>query len=224
MRLIQRKGKKLFYKKYLYKIVFDFAIGHIFRAYHQKTDQLDYVTLKLAEYRKMLKGKKYLEHGYYRKVRFGIKEVKEAELLRAALLSTKDFMVRQDYNDRMTVYINDRSTLMTVLNKLETVDWVEIWEPDSTSINCTDTDILVSGYADKYAFKVKLDVGKIRRENAGILNWIKANRDKIKITDYALHSAYSFIGVYVRDEKVLMLLQMSDRNYIKQIERLVLPS
>lgn len=224
MRLIQRKSKKLFYKKYLYKVVFDFAIGHIFRTYHQKTDQLDYAALRLAEYRKMLKGKKYLEHGYYRKVRFGIEEVKEAELLKTALLSTGEFMVRQDFNDRMTVYLNDRSTLMAILDNSKIIDWVEIWEPDSTSINCVDTDILVSGHADKYAFKVTLDIGKIRRENAGILNWIAANRDKIKITDYALHYAYSTIGVYVRDEKVLMLLQMSDRNYIRQIERLVLPS
>jgi hypothetical protein len=225
MRLTEHKNKKLFYKKYLYKVEFDFLLASIFRSYFQK-DNLDYALSKIEDWEQELisNKKKSLEIGTYRKTEITKNTLEDAKSLRTCLNSLSDYRVRQEWHDKLFLYINDVDQLLNVIKSLKTVTRVKVWRPDPIILKNPDPDLLVSTFADNYAYKVTMNFWKVRNKNTSTLNWIKNNRDKIKITDYSLEWADSSVGVYVRDDKVLMLLQMTGNSFISKIERLVLPS
>jgi hypothetical protein len=227
MKPTTRKSNKLFYKKYLYKVAFDLKLSSIFRKYHQKTENLDYAIYKIIEYENDLNfnpKKKHIEIGYYRKVHIEKQDINDAKKLRDALNLIDGYMIRQEYNDQLFIYLNDIDNLLPVLENLKTVSKLQVWRPDPAILANAEADVLVSKLAEDYQFKVSINMWALRKENSGTLAWIKNNRDKIKITDYSLEYACSNAGVYVRDEKVLMILQMTGNNFIGRIERLVLPS
>lgn len=227
MNLVYCKSKKLFYKKYLYKISINFLLGNIFRKYYQKgkTD-LPFANNKIIEYRSKLKSseKKYLELGHYRKIRIGNEHIRDAALIRRCLNNIEDYMIRQENLCNLQIYFNDIDTVLPMFKKLKTTEFLQIWQPDPAILNNTAPDILVSKLANEFSYKVTINFGALKRKNSSTIKWIENNRDKIRITDYSIQHAYSFVGVYVRDDKVLMLLQMTDNNFISRIERLILPS
>ena len=124
----------------------------------------------------------------------------------------------------MFIYVNNIDDLLPVLKTLKNVEKITVWKPDPAILKNTDPDVFVTKLAENYDFKVTLNMWKLREKNNGTLQWIKNNRDKVKITDYSIQLGQSFSTLYVRDEKVLMILQMSGYNFISRIERLVLPS
>ena len=227
MKPTTRKSNKLFYKKYLYKVAFDLKLSGIFRKYHQKTEKLDYTTYKIIEYENELNfkpKKKHIEIGYYRKLHIVKQDINDAKEIRDALNSIDGYMIRQEYNDQLFIYLNDIDALLPVLENLKTVSKLRVWRPDPAILANAEADVLVSKLAEYYQFKVSINMSALRRKNLGTLKWIENNRDKLKITDYSLEYAHSNAGLYVRDEKVLMILQMTGNNFIGRIERLVLPS
>jgi hypothetical protein len=227
MKPIIRKSNKLFYKKYLYKIAFDLKLSSIFRKYYQKTNQLDYAIYKIVEYENELNfnpKKKHVEIGYYRKIRLEQEDIDDSRTLRDTLNSIDGYMVRQEYNDQLFVYLNDIDTLLPVLENLNTINKIQVWKPDPAILKNPEPDVLVTKLAADYQYKVSMYMWSLRKKESSALKWIENNRDKIKITDYSLEHAHSLAAVYVRDDKVLMLLQMTGNDFIGRIERLVLPS
>lgn len=225
MRLITHKSKKIFYKKYLYKISFSLVVGDIFRSYYQKKN-FDYTENRIREYEKELTTKSFIEKGVYRKYKFGIEEVNDAKILKTTLMTADDYMIRSEDNHTIVIYTNDKDVFLNCIKNMTTIHIVEIYAPDDSVKNSllSDPTTLVSKFAKDYEYKVTINIGALRRSNSSLLTWIAANRNKIKISDYALTRAYSFVGAYVRDQKVLLLLQMSDQNHITKIERLISPS
>ena len=225
MKLTEHKSKKLFYKKYLYKVEFNFDLASIFRSYFQK-DNLDYALRKIEEWEQEIANnkKKTVEIGYYRKTEIDKNNLNDSRVLRDCLNSLSEYKIRQEYNDKLFVYLNDVETLLAVLKKLKTVNRIKTWRPDPVILKNPDPDLLVSTFAEDYAYKATMNFFKLRHKNPATLSWIKNNRDKIKVSDYSLEWADSSVGVYVRDDKVLMLLQMTGNSFISKIERLVLPS
>ena len=225
MKLTTLKNKKLFYKKYLYKIEFNFTLSSIFRSYFQKNN-LDYALEKIEEYEQELANskKKSVQIGYYRKINITKDELKDARELRDCINSLSEYSVRQEYTDKLFVYLNDFEPLLTTLQTFKTISYIKLWKPDPAILKDADPNLLVSTFANKYNFKVTINFGRLRSRNISTLKWIENNRDKIKISDYSLEYADSSVGIYVRDDKVLMLLQMTGGDFISRIERLVLPS
>ena len=225
MKLTEHKSKKLFYKKYLYKVEFNFDLASIFRSYFQK-DNLDYALDKIEEWEQAIANskKKTVQIGYYRKTEITKYDLNDARALRDCLNSLSDYRVRQEWNDKLFVYVNDVETLLDSLKTMNTVHRIRVWRPDPIILKNPDPDLLVSTFAEDYAYKATINFSQLRRKNPTTLNWIKNNRDKIKVTDYSIEWADSSVGVYVRDDKVLMLLQMTGNSFISKIERLVLPS
>jgi hypothetical protein len=226
MKIKTHNSKKLFYKKYLYKINFDFAVGHIFRTYHQRDGALGYAKDMIDTYREKLKNSSYIEKGVYTKVRFGLEEIHDAEILKSALLNVEDYIVRHEYHYSFMIYTNNKDPILEVADKFKTIKLIEVWEPTETAkdLLLTVPNILISKMAKDFEYKVTIDAGAAKRKNSPLTKWIAANRDKIKITDYSLNHAFSYTGIYVRDSKVLMLLQMTGNDYITKIEKLVSPS
>lgn len=225
MKLTKHKSKKLFYKKYLYKIEFELELASIFRAYYQK-ERLNNVVEKVDEYRSHLASskKKSIQTGFYRKSVVDHNTLDDCLDLRSALLDLKEYNVRQEGYNKLFVYLNDLDNLLSVVKNLKTVERIKLWEPDAALLKNPDTDVLVSKYANEFTHKVTINLWSVRKKNSSTLDWIKNNRDKIKITDYGLEYASSQTGIYVRDEKVLMLLQMTGDGFITRVERLVLPT
>lgn len=225
MIITKHKSKKLFYKKYLYKVEFSFDLASIFRSYFQKGN-LDYALTKIEEWEQELatSKKKAVDIGYYRKTEITRESLRDSRTLRDGLNGLAEYKIRQEYNDKLFIYTNELEPLLTVLKTLNTVYRIKTWRPDPVILKNPDPDLLVSTFADKYAFKATMNFSKLRRKNPSTLKWIENNRDKIKISDYSLENADSSVGVYVRDDKVLMLLQMTGNSFISKIERLVLPS
>jgi hypothetical protein len=223
MNIYSTKSKKLFYKKYLYRIKFDFLLSHIFS--YQKSKNLSYVKKTLFDYQTQLTKKPFVEIGHYRKNKIFSSHVDDAILIKDALIQLKDYTVRSEYNS-FIIYCNVKKEILDAFNKLKSVHLVEVCEPDMNIVSALEKEpnILISKFANEYQYKVTLDFFKIRRNNDTVLSWITANRNKIKISDYSLNNATSFVGIYVRDEKVLMLLQISAEQFIKKIEKLILPA
>jgi hypothetical protein len=225
MKLTEHKSKKLFYKTYLYKVEFDFDVASIFRSYWQKSN-LDYALTKIEEWEQELatRKKKTVEVGYYQKTEINKTILEDSRTLRDCLNNLPEYKIRQEWHNKMFIYVNDVGPLLKVLKTLSTIHRIRVWRPDPIILKNPDPDLLVSTFADKYAYKATMNFSKLRHKNPATLNWIKNNRDKIKVSDYSLENADSIVGVYVRDEKVLMLLQMTGNSFISKIERLVLPS
>jgi hypothetical protein len=227
MKIVSRKNNKLFYKKYLYKVRFHYVLGSFFRRYFQKTDKLDYALYKIVEIENELNfnpKKKDIEMGYYRKIRVDHTCLNDARTIRDGLNSLDDYMVRQEFQDQLFIYLNDLDTLLPVLKTLKTINRLEVWNPDPAILKNPEADVLVTKLAEHYQYKVSMNMWELRKKESSALKWIENNRDKIKITDYSLERGHSLAALYVRDDKVLMLLQMIGSDFISRIERLVLPS
>lgn len=224
MKLTEHKSKKLFYKKYLYKVEFNFDLASIFRSYFQKSN-LDYALAKIEELEQAIakSKKKIIDIGFYQKTEITKYDLEDARALRDCLNRISDYRVRQELKNKLFVYVNDVETLLDSLKTLNTVHRTRVWRPDPVILKNPDPDLLVSTFAEDYAYKVTINFSHLRRKSPTTLNWIKNNRDKIKITDYSIEWADSSVGVYVRDDKVLMLLQMTGDLSISKVERLVLP-
>jgi hypothetical protein len=226
MKPTTRKSNKLFYKTYLYKVSFKLLMSNSFRSHYQRTDSLDYTLSMINNLRSQLidnPKKKYVEVGHYKKTQYTKDDIDDAEAVRDTLNSINDYRLRQEYQSQLFVYLNEPDILLSVLTKLKTVDAATIWKPDPAILNNTAPDVLVSTKAKDYAYKVTVNMYDLRKRNPSAENWIKNNRDKLEISDYSLEHGDSNSALYVRDEKILMLLQMTGSNFIKRTERLVLP-
>jgi hypothetical protein len=225
MNIITNKSRKLFYKKYLYKITFDFVLSNSFRTCNQKTSNLEYAANAIASFEEKLKRQTFAITGYYHKARIFPEDIEDAKLVRNTLLKMTDYMVRSEYNHNISIYCNDKDMLLKELKKLKNTDTVKVSGPDQNQIAdlTSDQNVLVSKKAKDYSHKVTIDLYRLRPSNSELMKWISANRNKIKISDYALHQATSYVSVYVRDEKVLLLFRMAGDQYIKKVEKLILP-
>lgn len=232
MKIKKHNNKKLFYKKYLYKISIDHVLGDIFRGSTPERKnlrsidhQINHYKDRLAELAKIKSIKNpTISVGKYYKIKYGLDHVRDLSIIRSCIDDLDDYRIRCEYKSKLILYLNDKDKILKKLEKLKSVSHIDFWEPDESIINLQSKDLLVSKLADKYQYKISLNIGSLRIRNPNMLKWIKNNRDKIKISDYALENAYSIAGVYVRDDKVLTLMQMINNNNIKNIERLVLPN
>ena len=217
-----KKANKLFYKKYKYKIEFGFPIGDIFRTYYQTKGDLSYAKTRIEDYREQLKKKSAVILGIYNKVKLDVEDVNDAEVFMNALLSLKEYMYRKEFNYNSILYCNDLTILDTIKN-LKTSRCITLHEvrESVTNLNEREYGVLASKKHGEYEFKVTLNMYQVRRKNPATIQWIKANRDKVKISDYSVEHACSNVGIYVRDEKVLLLLRMTGDQWLTNIERLV---
>ena len=225
MKLINRKTKKLFYKKYLYKATFKTHLSILFRQAHQRKN-FDSLNARINEYRTKIaqSANKRLVIGYYSNILIKEENIKDAERIRDWIKTLDNYSVRHEMPDNLSVYSNDLKDLQSLIDSFELVERGYLWEPNKSLVQNQEPDILISKKADEFTHKITIDMGALRRESPDTLKWVAANRDKVRISNYSLEKAYSYVGIYVRDEKVLMLFQLAGNTFIKKTERLVSPS
>lgn len=209
---------KLFYDKYLYKIVIVNSLSHIFRSknfrYARKVLdklQLDYEAghpLELASWRK-------------------VKTVDESTFIDARnicsyLSGLGDYMMRIEYNT-MGLYSNNKADLLELTNIINPERIYAFHEPSEKYKSLLHPGVIIVE-DDDFAFEYKVTLGNTTN-CSGFANWAKANSNQIKIGDVALTALeqnqyaenYYF---YARDEKTLQLCNLM-LNKIRRVDKII---
>lgn len=218
--------KKLFYKKYLYKLSFKFEIGDIFRTWHQRDGSLSYAHDKIIDFENRLYNQKSFEYKKFRKILVTKSIVDDARKIREKLLTTSDYQLRVEaYN--LMFYSNSKTDLLNICKSLKTITAYELWEPDAKvrAVLSSEKDVIIVNKPSDFAYKLTLESTPKRKNVDSFKGWAAANRNKVKITDYSLNTIedgyWKTFNVYVRDDKVLLLLKMVAPDMIRKVEKIV---
>jgi hypothetical protein len=150
----------------------------------------------------------------------------DAKDIYQALLKMDDYKIRVDPWRSLIIYSNDKDSLLKITNKMR-VSAREFWEPETELANLlleTENIIIVDTPAE---FPYKVTLGRSRKGSSSELgNWLKNNTDKSKVGKKALQEFLNNgwtdgLYFYIRDERILMLVQMMIGNKIRRIDKLV---
>lgn len=214
------KSTKLFYDAYLYKLQVRTTISNVFRPNHNKVIYRD----SLDEYISISGPKKQDVNVTRYKVVTYESLVDATHIMNVLLDSVEDFKVRcESYS--LIIYTNDLSLLERIADGVSDYSRCKIWRPivGSEEYLLTNKSIVVTDKEIKYEYKLYLKNGS---NTTTLVNWIKKNSDKAKIgesTLYALENEYYVNGnyFYVKDSKVLIMVEMVAGKLISKIEKFV---
>ena len=220
----QHSTSKLFYRKYLYKLELSNNLNTIFRAERQKSKQLDYARDRLDELASNYRNGEPLIQTFFRTSReVPMEHYLDAKDLYLILKNQENFTLRIENGSSMCIYTNDNKLLDNIVEKLR-ITPIGHWKPSRGTKEIVQVqDTIIVDSPPEFPFKVILKNEKIPPDFA---NWLRANRDKSRIGDKALHSIDNNIYMtgfyfYIRDEKVLSIVSMLVGHAIRRIEKLV---
>lgn len=214
--------KKLFYNKYLYKIVFYNKLATIFTKSWNRNNW----SFALREIKNLdilyNKGEQLYRSTYRYNEPISNREFLEAKTF-LGYLGLQDFSlytIRTENN-----YISITSNNLEWLNSIKTgVTVNEWWEPNKNFINFLQTNpkVVLTNKIPDYEYKVYLK----NAVDYNLANWLINYKTKIKIGDKTLKNIVEdgWAGgnyFYLKDNKTLLLLQISFSDSIKNIEKLV---
>ena len=216
--------KKLFYKKYLYKISLTNELNNIFRAELQKSKNLAYTRDKLDEFASSYRNGEPLVQTFFRTEReIPMEHYIDAKNLYLLLKNQSgNFKVRVEVGTSLAIYTNDENLLDNITDRLEhTIDGV--WLPAIGTLHLLEQDSIIVDHKPEFPIRVLF---KDERISPDFANWLRANRDKSRIGDKALqsiddHTHMNGFYFHVRDEKVLSIVHMLIGHAIRGIYNLV---
>jgi hypothetical protein len=223
----QCKTVKLHYGKYLYKLVLANRLNHIFRSELQKTGKLAFAKQELDKLTELhLSGKSIYQQRFRTTVAIGEEHYFDAKVIYESLIDMDEYKIRVDPYQSLAIYSNEKEPLVELSKKL-TISAREFWEPDLETIKLLsgDPNIIISEQPVTLHYKVTL--GRSRNNKTSELaGWLKNNKDKSKIGSLALSELEKDGWVdgfyfFVRDEKVLMLVQMMVGATIRRVDKIV---
>lgn len=218
--------KKLHYGKYLYKLVLANRLNSIFRSELQKEGNLSFARNQLDILTENYRQGIPLEEKRYRATReIPIDHYLDAKDVYTILKETDDYKVRVDPWQSLIIYSNDRNNLLKIANKVRE-SAREFWEPNPETIDFLkqNENIILVDSPSPYLYKVTLGRGRYSTKELG--EWLLKNTDKSKVgptaIDCFLNNTWSDgLYFYVRDKKVLMLVQLMVGNNIRRLDKLV---
>ena len=124
-------------------------------------------------------------------------------------------------NPYMSIYSNDTHWLQRIINKNLSV--VSFTEPNVENIKDLKPNIILTN-EDPIKMEYKVTVGN--QVSLGLGTWIRANPDKCKAGNVFLktiedHGYVNGMYFYVRDERVLQLIQLIIGGNIKRIDKFI---
>lgn len=215
---------KLHYGKYLYKIKLYNQLAGIFRTEQQRSGKLGYAKSQLQEFNaKMLEGE-IIKKGTWTETIIEHDDLTDANHIYACLRFNKDYLVRCEYNT-LIIYSNNLNFLKKVASGIKNSE-VELWQPTKENEHFLKTkkDVVIIDSPSNYKYKVTFGRKKARPELA---SWLNQNQDKSKagtifIKNCANSSYISGQYIFIRDDKVLFLINMIAGDNIVRVEELVL--
>lgn len=214
------KSTKLFYDAYLYKLQVRTTISNVFRPNHNREIRRD----TLDEYVSISGPKKQeVQVSRYKMVTYE-SMMDASHIMNELLDSDEDFKVRcESYS--LIIYTNDISLLEKISNGVSEYARCKIWRPlnGSEDYLLSNKSIIVTDKEIEYEYKLYLKNGS---NTTTLVSWIKKNPDRAKIgqaTLYALENDYYVNGnyFYVKDSKVLIMVEMVAGKLISKIEKFV---
>jgi len=216
---------KLHYGKYLYKLVLSNSLNVYFRTELQKEGKLSYARENLDRLTDDYRNNIPLTRRIFRSdVIVPLDDYLDALDLYKILKVNNKYKIRIDPSQSITVYSNDILFLKQIINKMRS-SAIELWEPKAESLDLLKdkTNIQIVKTRPEFPIKIWFNNKKVPRDFS---IWLRANRDKSRIGDIALHTIedYGYMNgfyMFVRDEKVLGLVSLLVGHAIRRIDKLV---
>lgn len=225
MKLKQFETKKLHYGKYLYKLVLSNKLSNIFRTEYQRSGKLSFARSKLDELSAAYEqGHPLFLKRYRTDVEVDVDTFLDAKDIYTALKSSDEYKLRVNTLSSLNIYSNDKKALELIVNKIRQ-GTVEFWKPelDYAEFLFSNENIILVDKKPKFPYKVTLGNKRISGDFAV---WLRANTDKSKIGSKAFEGVenggyVSGFYFYIRDEKVLNLIQLLVGHNIRRVDKLV---
>jgi len=210
-------ARKLFYDKYKYKLVAYSTIASIFRnvGLDFARRELDSLQYQVDQGARTLTMPRRLYWG--RNIPY--EDFEDGKYLLREFTRQKDFTLRVEMNF-LNIYSNDKNWLKSLQKNVNHP--VEFWSPAEYVEKLDKNQVVVEVPDMKYRVT-------LRSCNRDFANWCENNLDKIKIGNTVL-STIQYGGdisgryFYVRDEKVLTLVELLIGTGIRRIDEVVCPS
>lgn len=227
--LSKRKySRKLHYGKYLYKINLFNELGFIFRGDLNNTskESFPYARAKLDEYRAQFdQGEKIIIGRFRASKPLSYDDFASANKLYHILCEyNNDVKVRIEYFYNMWVYTSSEQCIMDIVQTIpESV--VEYWmvDPKIKEVLSREQNLVLTKQPPEHEYKIYLNSNLSKYTL--IANWLTNNTDKSKIglkTLECLQKEWVTNNYfYVKNEKVLLLIQMIAGDSISRVERLI---
>lgn len=210
----ERETTKLFYNKYLYKLLLYNPLVSIFRDknFTYARQQLDALQLKYESGEKL----RINEH----RLSVPIEEFVGAKFLLAELDSQSDVKLRIE-SPRMSIYSNDKKWLEYM--KTKPLKFFEFWSPNNKYVHLLQKNTILTndinfGFTYKVTFSDKID--------PNFYKWIINNPSKVRVGDTCLESIKTGqyvrgFYVYIKDDKILSLIMLMIGSQIARIDNIV---
>lgn len=211
---------KLYWDKYLYKLVIYNRIGTIFR-----DKNLSHARQVLDTMQQLHESGESIKLERHRRVDY----IQESHFLDAHKLykffsnSKDDYTLRIEGNTTC-IYSNDKSWLNSVNFALHYENVLEFWGPNPEHIDILkDVNTIIVDKETPYLYKVSL--GRGRMSTTGFANWADKNPKQVKIgpvlkEELLINGYVNGMYFYARDEKTIQLCTLMLDN-IRRIDKLV---
>lgn len=206
---------KLFYDTYIYKVSLKNSLASIFRDKNltfarDELDKLQYLYERKVYPLTITRG--------LRSSQVSFEEFVNAKYLLSEFEKQNDYKLRVE-SPTLNIYTNDENWLST-LTKNKSLNIQSVYEPSANTILEKNTIIMDSPFPFEYKVMLRDKVDPM------FANWIKANRDKIKIGSMALESIEknSYCrGFYffVKNDKILQLVNLMINTSIARIDKII---
>ena len=231
MKLRLYETKKLQYGKYLYKLVINNYLAHIFRTEFQKDGNLGYARQQLDAcnrvYNDLSKERWTIEtiplpwrSPFVDKC--PVQDYFDAIRIYRLLKKQKDYKICVSYN-AIYFYTNNRDVLVKIINSCYSHG--ELHEPKSEYIDklLTGKNVILSDTPVQYKYKITLGS---KLGNEGLAKWIRANPNLAKMGKLALNECLNQNWVkgyyfFVKDDKSLLIAQMIVGDNIARIDKIL---
>ena len=221
--LKRHNTKKLFFAEYLYKLTFRNDLSNIFATRQPDNKALGYARGELDRLSEDYRNGNPLYRSVWRSThRVSISDYQDAMKVYTTLKYSSNHRLRIDYST-MNIFSNDKDMLLGLAAKLAT-DSCEFWEPDASSIDfLLNTDnVIIVDEPPKFNFKVTFNYRSI---DSTFADWLENNQDKSSVGSRALYNIRqgypNCVYIYVRDERVLTIVQLLVGSNIQRIDKLV---
>lgn len=214
---------KLHYGKYLYKLNIYSTLASIFRTEFQRDGKLGYAAKLLNDYNAQnALGAKVIKKGRFNETHITTETLQDANHIWKTLRYGKDYTVRCEIN-QLFVYSNNLKFLERLYKDLNTK--VELWEPNPENIKLLQENKNIILVDKEPEFKYKITFGR-KRSKPELASWLKQNSDKSRAGSTFISNCENSNWiqgqyVFVRDEKVIFLINMIAGDNITKIEELV---
>lgn len=220
--LKSKKSRKLFYRKYVYKIDIDLAMAPYFRGAYNKVNK------NLDATRDMINSKIGYSYLYYRNDSNKYKSAEKSNAKKVTDILEKypfdSFKTRCEHRT-LSIYTNDEDLKNDLVDVMSKKTYVDVYEPDKSALKflLANADVVVVNSEPDMPYKVTL---RNKGDLPSIATFLTSNKDNVRATSTVVNTLkrnwYADNQYfYVRTDAMLSLVTMMFSDSIRRVEKLV---